>query len=90
MDWGEPSGLGTVSVLVTVCQDGGPISNAMVALFPRSGSSAMRPAAGTTGADGRCDLHTRWDVTGTKLSSDSTHEGFRGIYLTDVSDLVGR
>jgi hypothetical protein len=41
-------------------------------------------------ADGRCDLHTRWDVTGTKLSSDSTHEGFRGIYMTDVSDLVSR
>ena len=58
MDWSEPSGLGTVSVSVTVRQDGEPIANAMVALFPRSGSSAMRPAAGTTGADGRCDLTT--------------------------------
>ncbi len=58
MDWREPSGLGTVAVSVTVRQDGKPIANAMVSLFPRSGSSAMRPAAGTTGADGRCDLTT--------------------------------
>jgi hypothetical protein len=41
-------------------------------------------------ADIRCDLHTRWDTTGTKLSSDSTHEGFRGIYMSDVGDLVQR
>jgi hypothetical protein len=58
MDWREPSGLGTVAVSVTVRQDGKPIANAIVSLFPRSGSSAMRPAAGTTGANGRCDLTT--------------------------------
>ncbi len=58
MDWSEPSGLGTVSVSVTVRQDGEPIANAMVALFPRSCDSAMRPAFGTTGANGRCDLTT--------------------------------
>ncbi len=58
MDWSEPSGLGTVPVSVIVRQDGELIANAMVTLFPKSGGSAMRPAAGTTDADGRCDLTT--------------------------------
>lgn len=40
--------------------------------------------------DCRCDLHTRWDVSGTRLTLDSTHEGFRGIYMVDVSELVRR
>lgn len=40
--------------------------------------------------DLRSDLHTRWDTTGTRLSLDSTHEGFRGIYVVDVGALVGR
>ena len=30
--------------------------------------------------DIRCDLHPRWNRTGTAFSFDSTHEGFRGIY----------
>jgi len=39
--------------------------------------------------DIRCDLHARWNCTGTCVSFDSFHEGFRGIYLMDVSELVG-
>lgn len=31
--------------------------------------------------DVRCDLHARWSPTGTRISMDSTHEGFRGIYV---------
>ncbi len=58
MDWSEPSGLGTVPVSVTVRQDGELIANAMVTLFPKSGGSAIRPAAGTTDANGHCDLTT--------------------------------
>lgn len=34
--------------------------------------------------DLRCDLHPRWNQDGTKISFDSTHEGFRGVYLVDV------
>ena len=34
--------------------------------------------------DMRCDLHPRWNQNGTKISFDSTHEGFRGVYLVDV------
>lgn len=34
--------------------------------------------------DMRCDLHPRWNQDGTKISFDSTHEGFRGVYLVDV------
>jgi len=37
--------------------------------------------------DIRCDLHPRWDRTGTRISFDSTHEGRRGIYL--IEDLPG-
>lgn len=36
----------------------------------------------------RCDLHARWDRTGTKLCFDSTHEGHRQMYVMDVSQIV--
>ncbi len=39
--------------------------------------------------DIRCDLHPRWDRTGTRVSFDAVHEGYRGVYLMDVSPLVG-
>lgn len=35
--------------------------------------------------DHRCDLHNRWRPDGKKLSFDSTHEGFRGVYLADLA-----
>lgn len=38
--------------------------------------------------DNRCDLHPRWDRVGTRVSFDAVHEGYRGIYLIDVSSLV--
>ena len=34
--------------------------------------------------DIRCDLHPRWDNEGKRISFDSTHEGIRGIYMTDI------
>ncbi len=37
--------------------------------------------------DIRCDLHPRWNRTGNKVSFDSIHEGFRGIYESDISVL---
>lgn len=33
--------------------------------------------------DIRCDLHPRWNPDCTKISFDSTHEGYRGIYVID-------
>ena len=36
----------------------------------------------------RCDLHPRWNRTGTAVSIDSDHEGARRIYLLDVSSVV--
>ena len=34
--------------------------------------------------DLRCDLHPVWAPDGKTVSFNSTHEGFRGIYLMDV------
>lgn len=34
-------------------------------------------------ADIRCDLHPRW-LPGGRVSFDSTHEGFRGLYVVEV------
>jgi hypothetical protein len=37
----------------------------------------------------RCDLHPRWDRTGTRVCVDSTHEGDRRqVYVADVSSVV--
>ncbi|MFW6154072.1 MAG: hypothetical protein ACOC95_02550 [Planctomycetota bacterium] len=37
----------------------------------------------------RCDLHPRWDRTGTRVCFDSLHEGRRRMYVADVADVVG-
>lgn len=34
--------------------------------------------------DMRCDLHPRWNEDGSMISFDSTHEGFRGVYIVDI------
>lgn len=34
--------------------------------------------------DIRCDLHPRWNVDNTAVSFDSTHEGYRGIYVINL------
>ena len=39
-------------------------------------------------ADMRCDLHPVWAPNGQMISFDSTHEGFRGIYLMDVTEAM--
>ncbi|MGA3406328.1 MAG: hypothetical protein ABSD49_11410 [Candidatus Bathyarchaeia archaeon] len=36
----------------------------------------------------RCDLHPRWNRTGTEICFDSIHEGTRQIYTLDVSTLT--
>ena len=38
--------------------------------------------------DWRCDLHMRWRPDGKARSFDSTHEGFRGVYLADLTELM--
>ena len=32
----------------------------------------------------RCDLHPRWDNSGRKVAIDSTHDGWRSIYVIDA------
>jgi hypothetical protein len=38
----------------------------------------------------RCDLHPRWDNSGTKVCIDSVHENERQMYIIDVSQIVNR
>ena len=38
----------------------------------------------------RCDLHPRWDNSGTKVCIDSVHENERQMYIIDVSKIVNK
>jgi hypothetical protein len=38
--------------------------------------------------DLRCDLHNRWSRSGRLVSFDSTHEGYRGLYLIDLTETL--
>ena len=46
------------------------------------------PALYNNIADCRCDLHPRWTPDGQHISFDSIHEGYRGIYQINVSDII--
>ena len=37
----------------------------------------------------RCDLHPRWDRTGTQVCIDSAHEPTRQLYVLDVAEIIG-
>ena len=37
----------------------------------------------------RCDLHPRWSRDGRQVCIDSAHEGFRAMYVLDVSEITG-
>ncbi len=50
--------------------------------------SFQSPLAEQHPGDIRCDLHPRWDASGQMISFDSIHEGFRGVYLADLSGLL--
>jgi hypothetical protein len=40
--------------------------------------------------DIRSDLHNRWGRNGKLVSFDSTHEGYRGLYLINLTDVLKR
>lgn len=50
---------------------------------------SMRELDSTPNSEMRCDLHPRWSRDGRKVCFDGTHEGRRGMYLIDVSPVVG-
>ena len=58
VDWGGDSGLGTVPVSITLLQDGEPVPDVLVTLSPLPHTVPIRSAAGTTGANGRCQMTT--------------------------------
>lgn len=43
---------------------------------------SMAPLAGPI----RCDLHPRWNRSYSKASFDSTHEGYRGMYVVEAGE----
>jgi hypothetical protein len=42
----------------------------------------------TAHGDIRSDLHPRWNPAGTAITFDSTHEGRRDIYMTDITQVM--
>lgn len=46
--------------------------------------------AATANSNFRCDFHPRWDRNGGKVCIDSLHEGYRGLYVVDVSEFLPR
>jgi len=54
----------------------------------RFGVGSFRSCPAIDSTPFRCDLHPRWNRTGTHVCFDSLHEGHRGVYLIDVSDLT--
>lgn len=51
--------------------------------------AAVRDLPGEV-VDVRCDLHPRWNRQGTAISFDGTCEGYRGIYVADLKEVMGR
>jgi hypothetical protein len=38
----------------------------------------------------KCDLHARWDRSGTRIALDSAHSGSRQLYIVDVAEFLAQ
>ena len=48
---------------------------------------ALRDLPGEV-TDVRCDLHPRWNRRGTAISLDGTCEGYRGVYIVELEEIM--
>jgi hypothetical protein len=67
-----------------------PLMLVNVALEKRAHLATFRHNVGSDNSDLKCDLHPRWDRSGTQVGVDASEDGRRQFTIVDVRDLIKR